>query len=164
MPARAWPGRSRGSGVGSVSVEGTSFLSVLRQLAEADPGRPALTCAGVTLTRAEFTERVDRLAGLFAARGVAEGSTGTIGLPNSTELVESLFAAWALGPPAASTPRGSSGRACSRHGPSVPCRSGPPIGSRRWNAPPSWTWQTRRWWWEWRRPRLRGDTHWGQDL
>jgi bile acid-coenzyme A ligase len=78
-------------------VEGTSFLSVLRQLAEADPDRPALTCAEVTLTRAEFVERVERLAGLFAARGVAAGSTVTIGLPNSTGLVESLFAAWALG-------------------------------------------------------------------
>ena len=78
-------------------MEGTSFLSVLRQLAEADPDRPALTCEEVTLTRAEFVERVERLAGLFEARGVAEGSTVTIGLPNSTGLVESLFAAWALG-------------------------------------------------------------------
>ena len=51
----------------------------------------------MTLTRAEFVDRVERLAGLFAARGVAEGSTVTIGLPNSTGLVESLFAAWALG-------------------------------------------------------------------
>jgi bile acid-coenzyme A ligase len=49
------------------------------------------------LTRAEFVDRVERLAGLFAARGVTEGSTVTIGLPNSTGLVESLFAAWALG-------------------------------------------------------------------
>ena len=49
------------------------------------------------MTRAEFVERVERLAGLFEARGVAEGSTVTIGLPNSTGLVESLFAAWALG-------------------------------------------------------------------
>jgi bile acid-coenzyme A ligase len=78
-------------------VEGTSFLSVLRQLAAADPDRPALTCAAVTLTRAEFVERVERLAGLFAARGVTVGSTVTIGLPNSIGLVESLFAAWALG-------------------------------------------------------------------
>jgi bile acid-coenzyme A ligase len=78
-------------------VEGTSFLSVLRQLAEADPARPALTCEGVTLTRAEFVDRVERLAALFAARGVAEGATVTIVLPNSIGLVESLFAVWALG-------------------------------------------------------------------
>jgi bile acid-coenzyme A ligase len=70
---------------------------VLRQLAEADPGRPALTSGEVTLTRAGFLERVERLAALFAARGVAEGSTVTICLPNSAGLVECLFAAWAVG-------------------------------------------------------------------
>jgi bile acid-coenzyme A ligase len=80
-----------------VNVEGTTFFSVLGQLAEADPDRPALTCGEVTLTRAEFVERVARLAALFADRGVVEGSTVTIGLPNSTGLVESVFAAWALG-------------------------------------------------------------------
>ena len=78
-------------------MEGTSFLSVLRQHAAADPGQPALTCAEVTLTRAEFLERVERLAGLFSARGVTDGSTVTICLPNSIGLVECLFAAWAIG-------------------------------------------------------------------
>jgi bile acid-coenzyme A ligase len=78
-------------------VQGTTFLSVLRQLADADPDRPALTCGEVTLTRAGFVQRVERLAALFAARGVAEGSTVTIVLPNSIGLVESLFATWALG-------------------------------------------------------------------
>ena len=78
-------------------MAGTSFFSVLGQLAETDPDRPALTCGQVTLTRAEFVERVARLAALFARHGVTEGSTVTIGLPNSTGLVESLFAAWALG-------------------------------------------------------------------
>ena len=33
-------------------VRGTTFLAVLRQLAETDPDRPALTCKGVTVTRA----------------------------------------------------------------------------------------------------------------
>ena len=47
---------------------GTSFLSVLRQLAEADPGRPALTCAetqinikakyGLGVTAAERTAMI----------------------------------------------------------------------------------------------------------
>ena len=78
-------------------MQGTTFLSVLRQLAEADPGRPALTHADQTLTRAEFTERVERLAALFADRGVGEGSAVTIGLPNSIGFVESMFAAWAVG-------------------------------------------------------------------
>ena len=78
-------------------MEGTTFFSVLAQLADADPGRPALTCGEVTLTRAGFVERVERLAALFAGRGVVEGSTVVIGLPNSAELVESVFAVWALG-------------------------------------------------------------------
>ena len=78
-------------------MEGTTFFSVLGRLAEADPDRPALTCGEVTLTRAEFVARVQGLAALFAERGVAQGSTVTIGLPNSIGLVESLFAAWALG-------------------------------------------------------------------
>jgi bile acid-coenzyme A ligase len=68
-------------------VEGTTFFSVIRQLAEADPDRPALTCGDVTLTRSEFVERVEGLAALFAGRGVVEGSTVTIGLPNSIGLV-----------------------------------------------------------------------------
>lgn len=78
-------------------MERNTFFSVLGQLAEADPDRPALTCGDVTLTRAEFVERVKRLAALFANRGVVEGSTVTIGLPNSIGLVESMFAAWAVG-------------------------------------------------------------------
>jgi len=78
-------------------VQGTTFLSVLRQLAEADPRRPALTYADETLTRAEFVQRVERLAALFAGRGVTEGSRVTIGLPNSIGFVASMFAAWAVG-------------------------------------------------------------------
>ena len=78
-------------------MDGTTFFSVLGRLAEADPDRPALTCGEVTLTRAEFVERVVRLAALFAGRGVVEGSTVAICLPNSAGLVESVFAAWALG-------------------------------------------------------------------
>ena len=78
-------------------VQGTTFLSVLRQLAAAEPDRPALTYNDQTLTRAEFTGRVERLAALFASRGVTEGSAVTIGLPNSIGFVESMFAAWAVG-------------------------------------------------------------------
>src|SRR6266566_5409705 len=78
-------------------VQGTTFLSVLRRLAAAEPDRPALTYKDQTLTRAEFTDRVERLAALFAGRGVTEGSTVTIGLPNSIGFVESMFAVWAVG-------------------------------------------------------------------
>jgi len=49
------------------------------------------------VTRAEFVDRVKRLAVLFADRGVVEGSTVTIGLANSVEFLECMFASWALG-------------------------------------------------------------------
>ena len=75
----------------------TTFLSVLRQLAETDPDRPALTCGDITLTRAGFVDRVERLAAQFEARGVAESSTVTISLPNSIGFIESMFVAWAVG-------------------------------------------------------------------
>jgi bile acid-coenzyme A ligase len=78
-------------------VQGTTFLSVLRRLAAAEPGRPSLTYRDETLSRAEFLDRVERLAALFAERGVTEGSTVTIGLPNSIGFLESMFAAWAVG-------------------------------------------------------------------
>jgi bile acid-coenzyme A ligase len=78
-------------------VRGNTFLSVLSRLAEADPDRPALTCGEVTATRAGFVQRVERLAALFADRGMAEGSTVAIGLPKSIGFVESMFAVWAVG-------------------------------------------------------------------
>jgi bile acid-coenzyme A ligase len=77
--------------------QGTTFLTVLRRLAAADPGRPALTYRDETLTRAELVQRVEGLAALFAERGVTQGSTVTIGLPNSVGFVLSMFATWALG-------------------------------------------------------------------
>ena len=77
--------------------QGTTFLTVLRQLAEADPGRPSVTYGDETLTRAEFVQRVEGLAALFAERGVTEGSMVTIGLPNSIGFMLSMFAAWAVG-------------------------------------------------------------------
>src|SRR5580704_11919860 len=75
----------------------TSFVSILKSLAEADPDRPSITSGDTTLTRAQFVDRFERLAVLFAERGVTEGSTVTIGLPNSIGFVEAMFAAWALG-------------------------------------------------------------------
>src|SRR5258708_3038748 len=78
-------------------VTGTTFLSALREGAKRAPNRPSLTSGPVTLTRAEFLDRVERLAGLFESRGVTNGSNVSIGLPNSTDLVVSMFAAWAVG-------------------------------------------------------------------
>ena len=70
---------------------------MLRRLAAAEPDRPTLTYRDETLSRAEFLDRAERLAALFADRGVTEGSTVTIGLPNSIGFLESVFATWALG-------------------------------------------------------------------
>jgi bile acid-coenzyme A ligase len=78
-------------------VQGTTFLTVLRQLAGADPGRPAVTFGDDTLTRADLVSRVENLAALFARLGVRQGDNVTIGLPNSIGFVEAMFAAWALG-------------------------------------------------------------------
>ncbi len=89
------PGRARSVYVRG--VQGTTFLSVLRQLADADPDRPSVTCGDETLTRAGLVARVEGLATLFAQLGVTEGSAVTIGLPNSTGFVEAMFAAWAVG-------------------------------------------------------------------
>jgi bile acid-coenzyme A ligase len=78
-------------------VQGTTFLTVLRQLADADPGRPSVTCGDQTLTRAELVSRVEGLATLFAQLGVRQGSAVTISLPNSVGFGEAMFAAWAVG-------------------------------------------------------------------
>lgn len=89
-----WPG-ARTDRDGAVGE--TSFGQELRRLSDADPGRPAVTVRDETLTRTELGDRIDRLAGLFAQLGVRAGTTVTIGLPNSIEFVESMFAAWVLG-------------------------------------------------------------------
>jgi acyl-CoA synthetase (AMP-forming)/AMP-acid ligase II len=123
-------------------VQGTTFLSVLRQLTAAEPARPALTYRDQTLTRAEFTDRVERLAALFAGRGVTEGSTVTIGLPNSIGFIESMFAAWALG----AVPQPVSDRlpalerdAIRRTVTSAPPRAAPPTAGSRSATSARWT-------------------------
>ncbi|HKN38294.1 MAG TPA: AMP-binding protein, partial [Acidimicrobiia bacterium] len=75
----------------------TAFGARLRELAALDPRRPSLSCGEVTFSRAEVVERVGRLAARLAARGVTPGSMVTIGLPNSTEFVEAMLAAWWVG-------------------------------------------------------------------
>jgi bile acid-coenzyme A ligase len=74
-----------------------SVPAMLRRLAEADPGRPALTIEGLTLTRGELDRRTNRLARAFAAQGVGEGSFVTIALPNCAAYIESAIAALKLG-------------------------------------------------------------------
>ena len=66
-------------------------------LAAAEPRRPAITCEGHTLTRAEIEARSNRLARAFAARGVTRDSFVTIGLPNGPAFYEAMVATWKLG-------------------------------------------------------------------
>lgn len=69
----------------------------IAQLAVADPDRPAVTCQGITLTRAELDRSTNRLARAYAERGVRQGDYVTISLPNSIEWVQATLAAWKLG-------------------------------------------------------------------
>lgn len=70
---------------------------LLQLQAERAPDRPALTCDGVTLTRAELAARSHRRARALAAAGVQEGDFVAIALPNSLAFLEVAFACWALG-------------------------------------------------------------------
>jgi bile acid-coenzyme A ligase len=62
-----------------------------------DPDAPAITCEGLTLTRAQFAARVNRRARALAARGVTEDDFVAIALPNGSAFLEIAFATWALG-------------------------------------------------------------------
>lgn len=75
----------------------TPLADRLRQLADADPDRPALSCGEVTLNRREVDLATNALARAYAARGVGIGSLVTIGLPNGVEFLLAAVAAWKLG-------------------------------------------------------------------
>ena len=76
---------------------GTTFGARLVELAATDGDRAALTFESVTLSRSELVDSVARLVARFAALGVGVGATVTIGLANSVELVQAIFAAWWVG-------------------------------------------------------------------
>ena len=67
------------------------------RLAEADPGAPAVTCEGRTLTRGELDASTNRLARAYAELGVGQGDYVTIVMPNSIGWVQAVLAAWKLG-------------------------------------------------------------------
>ena len=66
-------------------------------LAQAAPDAPAVTCAGVTLTRGELDASTNRLARAYAESGVRQGDYVTVVLPNSIEWVQAVLATWKLG-------------------------------------------------------------------
>jgi bile acid-coenzyme A ligase len=69
----------------------------ISQLAQLAPDEPAVTCDGLTITRAELDRSTNRLARAYAARGVGVGDYVTMVLPNSVEWIQSAVACWKLG-------------------------------------------------------------------
>lgn len=76
---------------------GTPLGSLMSQLAEAFPHQPAVTCDGTTLDRATLDAWANRLARVFAERGVGPGDLVTIALHNSPEFLAAALATWKLG-------------------------------------------------------------------
>ncbi|GBG38046.1 AMP-binding protein [Mycobacterium montefiorense] len=66
-------------------------------LAELAPDEPAVTCDGLTITRAELDLSTNRLARAYAERGVGVGDYVTMVLPNSVEWIQAAVACWKLG-------------------------------------------------------------------
>ncbi|KKE98894.1 AMP-dependent synthetase [Mycolicibacterium obuense] len=66
-------------------------------LAAQEPDAPAVTCAGVTISRAELDAATNRLARGLASMGVGIGDYVTIVLPNSLDWVYAVLACWKLG-------------------------------------------------------------------
>ncbi|MGB3355658.1 MAG: AMP-binding protein [Mycobacterium sp.] len=71
--------------------------SQVSALAARNPEAPAVTCSGVTMTRAEMDAATNRVARGFASLGVGVGDYVTIVLPNSLDWVYSVLACWKLG-------------------------------------------------------------------
>jgi bile acid-coenzyme A ligase len=69
-------------------------ISALAALA---PDEPAVTCDGLTLSRAELDRSTNRLARAYAERGVGVGDYVTMVLPNSIEWIQAAVACWKLG-------------------------------------------------------------------
>lgn len=66
-------------------------------LAARDPGRPAITCAGQTLTRYQLDRRTNQLARAYQSLGVKPGDMVTIALSNGCGFLEACVACWKAG-------------------------------------------------------------------
>ena len=92
------PARPRMMSTPGVAMPAPQAVGTLLNVhAARDPDRPALTFEGVTLTRRELAERVNRRARTLAKAGVVEGDFVAIALPNCPAFLELAFAVWALG-------------------------------------------------------------------
>lgn len=79
---------------------GTQLLpigEILAFHAARDPDRPMLTVGDRTVSRAELDRSSNRWARLFRDLGVRKDDIVTIGLPNSIEAFEAIFATWKCG-------------------------------------------------------------------
>jgi bile acid-coenzyme A ligase len=76
---------------------GPAIGTALADLTAADPVRPAVTCAGRTVSRLELELRTNRLARAYRELGVTPDSLVTIGLPNGIDAVEATVAVWKAG-------------------------------------------------------------------
>ena len=76
---------------------GTPIGTLLTQLANAYPDIPAVTCDEETVTRAELEAWANRLARVYAERGVTVGDMVTIALGNGIDFVAAALATWKLG-------------------------------------------------------------------
>lgn len=78
-------------------MSAVGFGTRISQLAAADGDRPAVSCGGVTLSRAQLESAANRAARLLLARGVGAGDLVTLALPNGVPLVVHCVAAWKIG-------------------------------------------------------------------
>lgn len=74
-----------------------SFPQRLKDLAEAQPDRPAVVCNGRAISRGELERAGNRLARDLAERGVGHGDFVTVALPNSIDWFVTYVAVWKLG-------------------------------------------------------------------
>lgn len=74
-----------------------SFPSRLQSLATTRADAPAVTCAGVTLSRSDLERRATRLAHELRSHGIEQGSFVTVAVPNSVDWFVAYLACWKLG-------------------------------------------------------------------
>ncbi|WP_275559357.1 AMP-binding protein [Streptomyces sp. 5-6(2022)] len=73
------------------------FVRTMARLAEEDPGFVAISCEDDSITRRELERRSNRLARVYAERGVEFGDYVAIALPNGIEFYVAFFAALKVG-------------------------------------------------------------------
>lgn len=79
------------------SVEVQPLATVLRNLAEREPHRPAITCGDEIVTRAELENRARQVADELRDTGVSTGDLVAIVLPNGVEHFIATLATWQVG-------------------------------------------------------------------